>query len=233
MDIKENDIVLCTVKRIERTTVFLEIEGNGEGTMSFSEVAAGRIRNIRDFIAMNKKVVCKILRIKDNNIELSLRRVTAKEREEVLENYQKEKTLVSILKPILKDKTTDIIKKIKEENNPADFLDEAKENPSILKNFVSGSELEQLKKILSEKKEKDKKVKKIILLKSDKPSGIKDIKEILKTESAEISYLGASKFLIEIKAKDYKIANSNLEKALAEINAKAKKLNAKFEIKDN
>ncbi len=93
MIFKEDEIVLCTVKRIEGTSVFLTIEGGGEGSMTFSEVSPGRIRNIREFIVPNKKIVCKVLRIKGTQIELSLRRVTAKEREEVLEWYTKEKTL--------------------------------------------------------------------------------------------------------------------------------------------
>ena len=90
--------MLCTVKRIGGTTVFLEIEENGPGTMIFSEVSPGRIRNIRKYIVPNKKIVCKVLRIKDGNPELSLRRVTTKEREEVLEKHKKEKILSNIFK---------------------------------------------------------------------------------------------------------------------------------------
>ena len=52
----EGALVLCTVKKVEKTTVFVEIEGNGEGSMVFSEVAAGRIRNLRDHISPNKKI---------------------------------------------------------------------------------------------------------------------------------------------------------------------------------
>ena len=93
IELKEDDIILCIVKRIEGTTVFLDIEDNGnliQGTMIFSEVSPGRIRNIREYVVPNKKVVCKILRIRDGHPELSLRRVTAKEREFILEIYKKE-----------------------------------------------------------------------------------------------------------------------------------------------
>ena len=78
--------MLCTVKRVEGTTAFLEIENfpGVQATMIFSEVSPGRIRNIRDFVVPKKKIVCKVLRISDRgNIELSLRRVTQKEKKEV------------------------------------------------------------------------------------------------------------------------------------------------------
>src|SRR3990172_9083617 len=94
----EGDLVMCTVKKIEGASIFLELEDGTEGSLSLPEVSAGRIRNIRDFVSQGKKVVCKVLRITKGHPELSLRRVTAGEREEVKERYKKERTLTSILK---------------------------------------------------------------------------------------------------------------------------------------
>lgn len=222
--IKEDDIILCTVKRIEGTTVSLDIEGNGEGSMIFSEVSPGRIRNIRDFVVPNKKVVCKVLRKRNEHIELSLRRVTAKEREEVLDSYKKQKTLINMIKPVLKDKTFQVLEKIKEKYELSDFLDEARENPKLIPNFVSLKEAKELEKIfIKSKKEKDKIVKEKITIKSSLESGLLDIKETLATNKADIRYLGSSKFFILITAKSYKEANSEMESLLNDIKNKAKK----------
>ena len=61
---EEGEIVLCTVIKIMGTTVFVHLDDyNREGVVSTSEVAPGRIRNIRDYVTINKKIVCKILRI--------------------------------------------------------------------------------------------------------------------------------------------------------------------------
>ncbi len=76
MELTEGSLVLCTVKKIEKTNIFLDIDGYGEGSMVLSEVAAGRIRNLREYVFPNKKIVCKILNIDKGHIELSLRRVT-------------------------------------------------------------------------------------------------------------------------------------------------------------
>ena len=76
------------MKRISGTTVFVSIEDDGEGTIITSEIAPGRIRNLRDYVVPGKKIVCKILSIdKAGNIHLSLRRVTDKEKREVMEQY--------------------------------------------------------------------------------------------------------------------------------------------------
>src|SRR3989344_5637544 len=91
-EIKEDESALCTVTRIESAAVFVNIEEyNQEGTITLSEISPGRIRNIREFVSIGKKIVCKVLRKQGNHIELSLRRVSAKERDEILNRYKKEK----------------------------------------------------------------------------------------------------------------------------------------------
>ena len=229
--LNEDAVILCTVKRIEKTTVFLEMENGEQGTMIFSEVSPGRIRNIRDYIVPNKKIVCKILRIQGGHPELSLRRVTAKEREEVLEKHKKEKILGNILKPILGEKTPKTLEKIKEKYSLAEFLDEARENSALITNFVTEKQATELKKIFAEKKEKEKEVAKTIILKTNKESGLKNIKESLKTDKAKINYLGSSKFSVLVKDKNYKTANLKLEKLIDGIRKKAKSLEIKFEVK--
>src|SRR3990172_12941446 len=115
MDLEVGDIVLCTVDRIVGTTVFVRIEGNGEGSIVFSEVAPGRIRNIRDYVFPKKMIVCKVLRISGNHIDLSLRRVTLSEQKEIKERYRQERSFLSILKTVLGEKSGSVTEKIEEQ----------------------------------------------------------------------------------------------------------------------
>ena len=62
-DLEVGDIVLCTVDRIVGTIVFVKIDGDGEGSIILSEIAPGRIRNLREYVVPKKKIVCKVLRI--------------------------------------------------------------------------------------------------------------------------------------------------------------------------
>ncbi len=229
-ELREGDIVLCTVKKIEGATVFLHIEGGGEGTLLAPEIAAGRIRNMREYVAPNKKIVCKILRVIDKyHVYLSLRRVTAKEREEVEEKYKKEKAFLSILKTAVKE-PENILKKIKENYDMADFLEEARENPKIIEKFLSESEAEAVSKLFSEKKEKEKEIRKAISLKTSSEKGIDDIKDILNVDNVQIKYLGSSQFMLSAKAKNFKQAERIISDAIEQIKAKAKSKKAEFEV---
>lgn len=232
MEIKEDEVVICKVKRIEGTIVFLEIEGNGEGTMGMPEVAAGRIRNLREYVSPNKKIVCKILKIINGHPQLSLRRVTAKERDDIMEKYQKERTFTNMLKAVLKN-SEEVISKIKEKYELAEFFDEARENPKIIEKFVSkAEEVQNLEKVLSEKREKEKIVKTFLILRSEAESGIDDIKYILNIKDIEIKYLGSSKFAITAKGKDFKEANTKMNSMLSQIEKRAKEKKAFMEIKE-
>ena len=225
---KEDDVVLCIVKRIEGTTVFLELEDGTSAQMVLSEVAAGRIRNLRNYVTPGKIVVCKVLRISGDRIEMSLRRVTGKERERILESNKKEKILKGMLKAVVENPAK-IIEKIKEEYDILDFFESVQENPRIFEKFLPSKDAEKIVKIFSDKREKDKFVEKNFFLKSLEENGVEDIRHILDV-NAEIHYLGSSRFSILIKGKDFKEANNKLEEVLREIEKRAKIKGAIFEI---
>jgi translation initiation factor 2 alpha subunit (eIF-2alpha) len=231
-ELKEDEVVLCTVTKIDAGGVFVNLdEHQCEGHIILAEISPGRIRNIREFVSIGKKIVCKILRKKDNGLELSLRRVSAKERNSILEHYKKERIFASIIKSVIGDKAQSIINQIKEKENISEIIESIRSNPESIKNYFEKKEFEKLKEILSQKKESEKEVQKKIVLRSDKENGISQIKEILETEEANISYLGSSGFLIKVKSKEYKKANSQLDKIIEAIKDKAKKAHAHLEVK--
>lgn len=232
MSYKEDDIVLCEVKNIEGTAVFVELDDQTKGSIAFSEVSAGRIRNIREFVTIGKKVVCKVLRVQKENLELSLRRVTAKEREAVLEKHKKERTLRAIFLPLFGEKTDQMLEKIAKDHDLAELLDKAKENASVLEKYVTKQQMETLHKVLAEKKEKEREIKKTVVLKTQEDTGLYDIQSVLTTDRAEVHYLGSSKFSISVKDKEFKSANLKLQNVLEEIKERAKKKHVLFEIKE-
>jgi translation initiation factor 2 alpha subunit (eIF-2alpha) len=229
------DLVLCTVDRIVGTVVFVKIhgqKGETEGSLVFSEVAPGRIRNIRDYIVPKKKIVCKILRISSNNIDLSLRRVTQKERKEVLEEESLEKSYISILKSVLKDKSEETIKKINEEETITNFLEESKTNPEKLEKIVGKENAKKIIEILNSQKKKVSKIKKEIHLTTIKPNGIILIKKVLSIfKEIEVKYLGAGKYSIESESEDMKSADKKIREKIEEAEKESKKLGVEFSLK--
>ncbi|MDO8563461.1 MAG: hypothetical protein Q7R87_00445 [Nanoarchaeota archaeon] len=232
MQLKISDIVLCTVKSIEGASVFLQIEDNGVGSMAMSEVAAGRIRNIREYVTPNKKVVCKVLSVDKDHVQLSLRRVMGKEREQALENYKKERNLISIFKTFTKEPEKKI-KDIKTKYTVLEFIEESRKNKKMLEEFFTKPEVEKLIPLLEEKETREKEVKKVFTLKSLSSNGIDEIKSILTPESkkADIKYLGSSQFSITVKALDFKEANITLNEITSRINTNAKSKKLAFELK--
>ncbi len=230
--INEGETALCTVIQIDNSSVTVALDEYGmNGNIIFAEISPGRIRNIREFVSVGKKIVCKVLRKKEDHIELSLRRVTAKERDAILDKYKKERVLSSMLKPIVGEKNLEIISNLKKEYPEEDILDKIRENPDSIKKYLNQSQLENLKNIVSEKEEREKTAQSKITIKSDSESGIILIKEALETKEAEITYLGSGQFLIRTKAKDYKTANNNLDKTISTIKERAKSKHLQFEIK--
>lgn len=232
-DLEIGDIVLCTVDKIVGTTVFVKIEERTkqkEGSIIISEVATGRIRNLRDYVVPKKTIVCKVLRLAGENVELSLRRVSQKETKDKLEEFKQERTYKNILKSILQEKAENIFEKIQEKQTITEFIKEAKQDKNKLESLVGKQDSEKIIEIISAQKEKTIELKKIFALKSNSSKGIEEIKEILKIKDANIKYISAGKYSIKTQASDLKKADKILEEKLKEIQEKAKQKSAEFEI---
>ena len=239
MELEEGDVVLCTVEKIEKTIVFVKIHGHKkdskelEGSIITSEIAPGRIRNIRDYVVPNKKIVCKVLRISGDRIDLSLRRVTKKEQKEVTDEYNQEKSYISIFKSIIGDKIKEVVNEIEKEQNIYYFVEEAKENPKKLEKLIGKKDAEKVLKIIKTQKQKKSIIKKEFELSSLKPNGILLIKNILENiKEAKINYISAGKYNIIKEAEDPKKADNQVKKILEDIAKKAKKLGMEFKTKE-
>jgi translation initiation factor 2 alpha subunit (eIF-2alpha) len=231
MDLENGDVVMCTVERIVGTTVFVEIEGGGQGSIILSEVAAGRIRNLRDYVVPKKKIVCKVIRISaSGNIDLSLRRVTPKEKKEVLERMSQEKSYANVIKGIIKDGADEIIEKIQKQDSLYDFLESSKEDSLALEKIAGKENAKKILDILSSQKKKKAILKKEFRLVFFEPNGIEIIKELLGKIDAEVKYLSAGKYSVKIESDNLKSADNRFKEIISDIESKAKKLGAEFKV---
>ncbi len=227
MEIEVGEIVMCTVDRIVGTTVFVKIEGNGEGTIVLSEIAPGRIRNLREYVVPKKQIICKVLRTNKGQIELSLRRVTQKDQKEVREKYNLERSYKNILKTILGEQSREII----ERGDIINFLEESKENPKKLEIVVGKENANKIIEIIKSQKQKKVIVKKEIKLTTTAPDGLEKIKKILTpAEGIEIKYLSAGKYSLKKESEDAKKADNKLKEIINEIQNKAKKEKFEFSL---
>lgn len=231
--IEEGDMVLCTVDRIAGTVVFVKIEGEEkEGNIILSEIAPGRIRNLREYVIPKKKIVCKVLKTTGGTITLSLRRVTPKERNEVMEEYNQERGYINILKSVLKEKSESTIENITSKEKIYNFFEKAKEEPKILEEIIGKEDANKILNILFEQKKKRITIKKTIYLKTNESNGVYNIKEILgEQKGVEIKYISAGKYSINLETDDGKKGEQKIKTILEDIEKKSKEKGVQFEIK--
>ncbi len=234
-ELEEGQIVLCTVDKIVGTTVFVKIGKNEEGTITTSEIAPGRIRNLRDYVVPGKKIVCKILSIRNRRVQLSLRRVKQNEKKELLDKIQKENNFKAIIKTVLgKEDADKIIESINEKQNLSDFFEKLKEKPEILNKYFKKEDAEKIIKIIESKKEKPKEIKNTIKLSNKSSEGIKIVRGIInnacKNSGCDISYIAAGKYNLKILGPEFKQIKSDINRVTEEIEHQAKKQNCDFEL---
>lgn len=225
------DVVLCTVERIEKAVVFVRIEGNGMGSIILSEIAPGRIRNLRDYVVPKKSIICKVLRVSGDRIDLSLRRVSPKEQKELRDENRYEKSARSIIKSVMGEMSEKVIDEILKEDKVYDFLEESKSDFKKLEKVVGKEFAKKILDIVCVQKEKVVDIKKMFSFVSNDAEGINVIKEVLgNIKDAEIKYLASGRYSIKVEAENIKSADNKIMEILEEIGRKAKKNNAEFSI---
>ncbi|MGM5482072.1 MAG: translation initiation factor IF-2 subunit alpha [Nanobdellota archaeon] len=226
----ESELVLCTVTRIQFNSVFVELdEYKGKtGMLHISEISPGRIRNIRDYVKEGKKIVCVVLKIKQDrgHIDLSLRRVNKNQHRRKMEQIKREMKAEKIVEMVAKDNDLDTKTLYKELIQSVDYIYLA----DFFEDIVAGNANVQDLNIDDKLKLKlDEVVKQKIKLPSVElmgkysiilyePDGVEQIKKTLKKaselekEKVQISYQGAGKYEVKVTEEDYKSAEALLKK---------------------
>lgn len=234
MSYKEGDLILCKVKKVTNTITFVELPNGQEGTIISSEIAAGRIKLMRQYVVPNKQIVCKILSIENGNFHLSLRRVTAKEKSEVMQKAKQTQALETAFKQILKDKAEATKEKIlKNFDSLYAFATSAKSDSTLLEKYIPKASQEQLEKIIN-KKRKNEEFKKLIKIKCLASDGLNKIRDALQisSEKTKITYITAGEFSLKLEVEDPKQGKKEMQGITEELEKKAKKNDCEIFISD-
>jgi len=222
---EEDEIVLCTVSKVQHNSVFAVLDEYGKtGMMHISEISPGRIRNIRDFVQEGKKIICKVLRVDKvkGHIDLSLRRVNEgqrrKKNEDIKQEQRAEKIIESAAKQLnrqLNEVYEEVSSKVfdKYEYIFQCFNDIVEKDFDLKKIGVEDKVADLLTALVKEKiKPAEVKIKGIMKLVSYAPDGIDIIKKTLQRAEtigkgyANVTYAGGGAYNIVITAPDYKTA---------------------------
>jgi translation initiation factor 2 subunit 1 len=219
------DLVLATVKKILYHSVFVDLDEyvNLEGMIHISEISPGRIRTVRDYVQEGKKIICKIIDIKEGrHLNLSLRRVPVtlriKKSNEIKQEGKAEKMIEKIcgnLKKDIKDYKETFEDLIEEYGSLNAYFYEVYQNNELIKKIKDKKLADLLLENIKEKVKPQKvTIHGVLKLKCFSEDGINVIKNVLinyEREGIKITYIGAPKYKIIVVAGDYKEAENVLK----------------------
>ncbi|MEL4305646.1 translation initiation factor IF-2 subunit alpha [Methanococcoides sp. LMO-2] len=232
---ESGDFVVCTVKNVVDFGAYTTLEeyGGKEGFIHISEIKAGWVKYVRDYVREGQKIVCKVLDVDPNrrHIDLSLKDVNEHQKRAKIQDWKNEQKAEKWLQFVAEDTKTNP-KKMEEVRS---ILME--EFGSCYTGFeeaaISGKEAfdgigisKKLAAKIAEIAQENIKLPFVDIagyvdLTSNGPDGIEVIKKALKSATKikeddvriNVTYTGAPRYRIKIIAPDYKTAESVLKKA--------------------
>jgi translation initiation factor 2 subunit 1 len=228
------DLIIATIETVTDYGAYAKLdEFDKRGLLHVSEISSSWIRNIHDFVREGQKMVLKVLRVdlEKGHIDLSLRRVTKRERIEKVMSWKKERKAEALVRGVAEkvgltsDEVYEKAGKIIEEKwglyegfekasiEGAETLIEIGVPENIANAFVEVAKERIRVKLV--------KVKGILEIRCSKPNGVKIIKEAFAKAKAEkpkdadikLYVIAAPKYSIEGLAENYKRAEEILQKA--------------------
>jgi len=230
-----SDFVIVTIKRVEASSAFVGLDeyDNKEGMIHVSELSRRWIRNIRSYLPIGRKLVCKVMDVDKakGHINLSVRRVGAAQERNKEKEWADEKKANDILEVFAKMNNI-TVKQIYEKIGsrildeygslyPV-FQDISKEGQKILDDLGVENKIGKKLTELIQKRivPPIAKIAGKIIMSSTKSDGLEIIKKAIieagkiskkKKADFEISYVGAPEYKFAITGEDFKIAEDALK----------------------
>jgi translation initiation factor 2 subunit 1 len=227
------DLVIATVNSVMDYGAYANLdEYNRRGFLHISEISSARIRNVRDFVRENQKLVLKVLRVdkEKGHIDLSLRRVNKRERIEKVKSWKEDRKGVALLSAVAdkagltKEQANQQIGAVLEEKFGlyAGFEKVAKEGVSVVTELGIPENIAQIIVQVAEERIKVKmvKIRGVIEVRCPQRNGVKCIQDAfskakssqVKNAKVEFSVIAAPKYRVEVSADNWKRAEDLLEK---------------------
>jgi len=232
----EGELVVGTVVKVQNFGAFVSLDEypGREGFIHIAEIATGWIKRVRNHVREKQKVVCKVIHVDKTkgHVDLSLKRVNEHQRRGKIQewkNTQKSEKLMGMVANRLgetveqchKDFGEELVKKY---GSLHAAFEECAYDVNTLKNDgFKGDWLKYFELIA-----KDNisipfvKVKGYLSINSWRSDGVNRIRTaLLDAERSEfedveiqIKYIGAPRYMITVKAPDYKVAEDEMKKAI-------------------
>lgn len=231
---ESGELVIATIKTVMDYGVYANLdEYNKRGFLHISEISSARIRNIRDFVRENQKMVLKVLRVdlEKGHIDLSLRRVTKRERIEKIKSWKKDRKGDALLNEVAERaglSREEVFQQggaiLQEKYGLYEGFEKVlKEGVDVLAELKIPDDLAKIIFQIAEERIRVKtvQVRGVIEVRCPRPNGVKCIQEAfeeakktqeVKDAKIEFSVIAAPHYRVEVSAENWKRAEELIEK---------------------
>lgn len=233
---QEGELVVVTVKTVKVNGCYVGLDEfkDIEGFIFIGEIASGWVKNIRGFVREGQRLICKVMRTRKDgtSLELSLKSVSEERRRDRLQEWKNEKRAHQLLKVIgervgwSEEEISETAEELAGtfETLYGSFEEAAMKEGALVDAGFEGDWIKVFIEVAIENIIPDfVEVRGTISLSIDSVNGIEVIRESLlaaenfssEADEIEISchYNGAPQYRIELKAPDFKSAESAWENA--------------------
>jgi len=228
------ELVIATIEKVMDYGAYANLEEyNRQGLLHISEISSGRVRKIRDYVREKQKMVLKVIRVnvEKGQINLSLRRVTKRERIEKNKSWKRNRKGEALLNEVAEKVGLPVHEVYQKAGLILEqkyglyegFEEVVKEGIEILTKLDISEDLAKVIAQVAEDRIKIKmvKVKGVIEVRCSKPNGVKCIQDAFidagkshRAKDAKIEFyvIATPKYSVEVSADNWKRAEELFEK---------------------
>ncbi|MFX0175327.1 MAG: translation initiation factor IF-2 subunit alpha [Candidatus Hodarchaeota archaeon] len=261
---KEGEFIIGRVAEVQQQYVYVELvdyeglpsEPSARGMIHISEISSRWIKNIRNFVRVGQRIVCRVLRVDPDkgHIDLSLRRVNSAQKENRMKEWKYAQKFENLLQFLTETDGVNmsldeaynllgwpVLEKFASYQETVEALKENGEDLLISIDGIPEETKNAFLKIIDENVEISTvniigKIK-LIIPDGDGIEKIKDtlgeimntIKKPKETRKLNLSYLGAPFYRLEIVSKDYLDAENILSEAMEILDQRSKQYGSTYE----
>jgi len=244
---ERGEIVLATITKITDHGAYVSLDeyDNIQGFLHVSEIAPGWIRSVTRFVKEGEKKVLLVKKVSRNrsDIDLSLKQISKDQKKKKLlevKKYEKGMTLIKNIQEKAKLSESDIEKLEDSLFSKYDsiydaFIEIARKGISSINDLkLSKKVLNAIEEVSTKIRLPSVEIRGILELTNSKSDGVEIIKKMLldvmkeEGETIQITYLGAPKYRLSIKASDFKTAEKTIKPILSNIQQSIEKKKGTF-----
>jgi translation initiation factor 2 subunit 1 len=233
---EEGELVVGTVREVQNFGAFVTLEEypGKEGFCHIREVAPGWVKRIRDYVREQQRVVCKVQGVdaKKGHIDLSIKAVNDHQKRETVQAWKNEQKADKFMELMAERQGTTLPKLIDQFGRTliakfgtlyqafteaAEYGDQVFKDEGITGDWVPAFVAFAKENIQASFVD----IAGFVDIQSPAPDGVKHVAKALKAAEKsefedveiEVAYMGAPHYRVTVKAPDFKIAETELQKA--------------------